>query len=163
GVEGAPTEVLAALMEAGYQLTDATRPIEIAKSIKSLDELVLINKSVELTEQAMHVMEAAITPGMTENELWSLFHQKLIATGGEYLETRLLSSGEHTNPWFQETSNKVIQAGDLIAFDTDTVGVHGYYTDFSRTFFAGDGHVQPSATQKSLYQLSHDEIRTNID
>jgi len=162
GVEGAPTEVITALSEAGYILSDATRPVEVAKSIKSVDELVLINRSVELTETAMHTMEAAIEPGITENYLWSLFHQKVIETGGEYLETRLLTSGEHTNPWFQETSERVLQPGELVAFDTDTVGVYGYYTDFSRTFFTGGGK-QPSKEQKTLYQLAYDEIHTNID
>lgn len=162
GVNGAPTEVVTALAEQGYILSDATRPVEIAKSIKSIDELVLINRSVELTEAAMHDMEAALMPGMTENKLWSLFQQKVLETGGEYLETRLLTSGENTNPWFQETSERILQPGELVAFDTDTVGVYGYYTDFSRTFFTGGG-PQPTDEQKMLYRLAHDEIHTNLD
>lgn len=162
GINGAPPEVHTALAAEGYVLSDATRPIEIAKSIKSIDELVLINRSVELTEEAMRYMEAAIEPGITENWLWSVFQQKVLATGGEYLETRLLTSGENTNPWFQETSERVMQPGELVAFDTDTVGVYGYYTDFSRTFFTGGG-PQPTAEQRSLYQLSHEEIHTNLE
>ena len=161
GIESAPTEVIGALSEHGYELSDASRPIEIAKSIKSFDELTLIAKSVELTENAMGVMERAIKPGLTENGLWSIFQQKVIETGGEYMETRLLNSGDRTNPWFQETSAKKLVAGELIAFDTDTVGVYGYYTDFSRTFFV-DGGAKPSAKQKELYALSRDEIETNI-
>src|SRR5699024_11190826 len=83
-------------------------------------------------------------------------------TGGEYLETRLLTSGENTNPWFQETSDRVLQPGELVAFDPDTVGVYGYYTDFSRTFFTGGGPA-PTAKQKELYRLAYDEISTNIE
>src|SRR5699024_6571607 len=157
----APPAVHTALAAHGYVLSAATRPIVIAKSIKSIDELVLINRSVELTEDAMHHMESVIEPGITENWLWSVFQQKVLATGGEYLETRLLTSGENTNPWFQETSERVMQPGELVAFDTDTVGVYGYYTDFSRTFFTGGG-PQPTAEQKSLYQLAYDEIHTNL-
>ncbi|WP_110674007.1 Xaa-Pro peptidase family protein [Salinicola sp. RZ23] len=162
GIESAPTEVVSAMIEHGYTLVDASRPVEIAKSIKSFDELTLIAKSVELTEQAMTVMERAIEPGLTENALWSIFQQKVIETGGEYMETRLLNSGDRTNPWFQETSDKKLAAGELIAFDTDTVGVYGYYTDFSRTFFVGSEGARPSAKQKELYSLSRDEIETNI-
>ena len=62
------------------------------------------------------------------------FHRHVIANDGDYVETRLLSSGERTNPWFQETGTRAIQAGELIAHDTDVVGPHGYYADFSRTF-----------------------------
>ncbi|MGA1440539.1 MAG: aminopeptidase P family protein, partial [Ilumatobacteraceae bacterium] len=58
-------------------------------------------------------MESQILPGRTENQVWAELHRALIAGGGEYLETRLFNSGENTNPWFQEASNKVIQAGEL--------------------------------------------------
>ncbi len=112
------------------------------------------------TEQAMAAMEAAIRPGITENELWSVFHQQVIAQGGDYIETRLLSSGEHTNPWFQETSDKVIGANELIAFDTDVVGCHGYYSDYSRTFHAGPD--EPSADQRELYRIAHEQVHHNL-
>ena len=55
---------------------------------------------------------------------------------GDYIETRLLNAGERTNPWFQESGDKVIGENELIALDTDVVGCHGYYADFSRTFHA---------------------------
>ena len=42
--------------------------------------------------------------------------------GGEWIECRLLTSGERTNPWFQECSDRVIQTGDIVAFDTDLIG-----------------------------------------
>lgn len=160
-IENGPTEVIAALIKHRYELTDAWRVIELAKAIKSLDELTLIQHSVDLTETAMAVMEKSIRPGLTENELWAIFSEKVIATGGEYMETRLLSSGAHTNPWFQETSAKKIQAGEIIAFDTDTVGVYGYYTDFSRSFFV-EGGPPPTAAQKALYSMSRDELESNI-
>ena len=43
-------------------------------------------------------------PGISENELWAELHRGNIARGGEWIETRLLSSGPRTNPWFQECS-----------------------------------------------------------
>ena len=75
----------------------------------------------------MYKLRDAIEPGLTENELWSIFHQHVIASGADYIETRLMTAGTHTNPWFQETSDHVIEPNVLIAFDTDVVGVHGYY------------------------------------
>ena len=74
---------------------------------------------------------------MTEEELWSYLHKTNIENGGEWIETRLLSSGPRTNPWFQECSNRIIQKGDLVAFDTDMVGPYGYCADISRTFVEG--------------------------
>lgn len=161
GVESAPTGALAALGEAGFRVSDAAVVMEGAKSIKSLDELALIHRSVTLTEAAMTRMEAALRPGMTENELWAIFNQHVLATGGEYAETRLLTSGARTNPWFQECSDKVIAPGELVAFDTDIVGCFGYYTDFSRTFHV-PGAGAPTTAQKALYRMAAEQLESNI-
>lgn len=160
GIESAPTELLVDTIKAGFNVIDSSRPIEVAKSIKSFDELTLIAHSVTLTEKAMSVLEGYLKPGITENEAWAVFNKEVLATGGEYAETRLFSSGSHTNPWFQECSDKVINAGELVAFDTDTVGIFGYYTDFSRTFVVPG--KEATTTQKELYKLSSEEIETNI-
>ena len=48
----------------------------------------------------------------------------------------------------------------MIALDTDVVGCHGYYSDFSRTFHAGPG--KPSDAQKDLYKVAHEQVHTNM-
>lgn len=78
-------------------------------------------------------MQHALRPGITENQLWSLLHQANIELGGEWIETRLLSSGGRTNPWFQEASDRVICPRDFVCFDTDLIGPFGYCCDVSRT------------------------------
>ncbi|MDN3718733.1 M24 family metallopeptidase [Roseibium salinum] len=103
----------------------------------------------------------AIRPGLTEAELWSVLHKSVIEQNGDYIETRLLSAGARTNPWFQETSDNVIGANELIALDTDVVGCHGYYADFSRTFHAGPD--RPSDVQRELYKTAHEQVHHNID
>ena len=95
-------------------------------------------------------MEAALKPGISENELWAELHRGNIARGGEWIETRLLSSGPRTNPWFQECSSRIIEAGDLVAFDTDLIGPYGFCADLSRTWLCGDG--PPSDEQRDLYR-----------
>ena len=75
--------------------------------------------SIDVCETAMAEMHQALVPGITENALWSILHQKNIELGGEWIETRLLSSGERTQPWFRECSMRLIAAGDLVSFDTD--------------------------------------------
>lgn len=56
-------------------------------------------------------------PGITENQLWAELHHTNIALGGGWIATRLLASGSRTNPRFQECSDRVIKAGDLVSFD----------------------------------------------
>lgn len=161
GIERSPIEAVPALMAAGFDVVDASPIIDRAKSIKQPTELELIRASVSGTEAAVAWMESQIVPGRTENQVWAELSRALIAGRGEYLETRLFNSGEHTNPWFQEASNKVIQAGELVALDTDAIGCHGYYTDLSRTFLAGDQPATPR--QRELYSMAYDQLQTNIE
>jgi Xaa-Pro aminopeptidase len=105
-------------------------------------------------------MRDAIRPGITETELWSVLHQAVIAQNGDYCETRLLNAGQRTNPWFQEAAHHVIEANALVALDTDVVGCHGYYADFSRTFHAGP--ARPSAAQRDLYQTALEQLHHNM-
>ena len=114
-----------------------------------------------VTEVAVGKLREAIRPGTTETQLWSVLHQSVIAQNGDYCETRLLSAGQRTNPWFQETAHSVIGENELIALDTDVVGCHGYYSDFSRTFHAGPG--KPSAAQRELYRTAHEQVHHNMD
>ena len=160
GLERVNAGAAIGLAAEGIRIVDAQEPVERARAIKGPQEVACQIASMRATERAMAAMEAEIRPGLTENELWSVFHQHVIAQGGDYIETRLLSSGSHTNPWFQETSDKVIGADELIAFDTDVVGCHGYYADYSRTFHAGPG--RPSDEQRELYRIAHEQVHHNM-
>ena len=71
-------------------------------------------------------MRDEMRAGISENELWATLHAGNIKRGGEWIETRILSSGPRTNPWFQECGPRIMQDGDLMAFDTDLVGNYGY-------------------------------------
>ena len=142
------------------KLVDAQEPIEIARSIKSEEEMKCARASLRATEIAVRKMRDAIRPGITENELWSVLHQSVIAQNGDYCETRLMSSGDRTNPWFQEAGTKVIGENELIALDTDVVGCHGYYSDFSRTFHAGP--ESPTEAQRTLYSVAHEQVLHNV-
>jgi len=150
-----------ALAQAGIHVIDAQEPVEMARAIKSTEEVKCIEASLRATEIAVGKLRDAIEPGLTENELWSILHQSVIAQNGDYCETRLLSSGERTNPWFQETGSKVIESNELIALDTDVVGCHGYYSDFSRTFHAGPD--KPTPKQRQLYRTAYEQVNHNIE
>ena len=125
------------LAELGIELRDGAEIAERARCIKSPDEIAGIKQAIAVCEEGLRQLREALIPGIPENELWSVLHKANIALGGEYLETRLLTSGARTNPWFQEASDKHIEAGDLVALDTDLIGPHGYFADMSRTFFCG--------------------------
>jgi len=159
-LESATAAAAFALQRRGFEVTDAQIPLERARAIKVPGELSLIRSSLRAVEEAVQRLEAAIRPGATENQVWAELHRQVIATDGDYVETRLLSSGPRTNPWFQECGERRLEEGDLVALDTDVVGRHGYYADFSRTFLCGE--ARPSGVQRELYRLAYEQVQTNI-
>ncbi len=143
----------------GIEVIYGEDAMEEARKIKSPDELLCMRRSVVACEAAMSEMETALRPGMTENDLWAVLHAENIRRGGEWIETRLLSSGPRTNPWFQESSARIIEPGDLVAFDTDLIGAYGFCCDISRTWLAGDGN--PCREQRTIYQMAVEQIEQN--
>jgi Xaa-Pro aminopeptidase len=125
GLERLNAGAALALASTGLTLVDAQQVLERARVVKSTEEIKCVRASVAMTEHAVGRLRDAIKPGITENELWATMHHAVIAGNGDYCETRLMSSGPRTNPWFQEASSRVIQANELVALDTDVVGCHG--------------------------------------
>jgi Xaa-Pro dipeptidase len=150
-----------ALEGAGLILVEGQRLMELARSVKSAEELACAHQSLAVADIGMQRMRDALRPGITENELWAELHHANIANGGEWIETRMLTAGQRTNPWFQEASEYAIQAGDLVSFDTDLIGPYGYCADVSRTFFCGPG--RPTPRQRELYAYAAEQIAHNCD
>lgn len=160
GIERVNAGASMSLAAEGFRIVDAQYPVELARAIKSDEELACIRSSIRATERAVDILRSCIEPGLTEEQLWSILHQGVIAQGGDYIETRLLNAGERTNPWFQEASDNVIGPNELIALDTDVVGCFGYYCDFSRTFHSGPD--KPTEHQKALYKTALEQVRHNM-
>ncbi len=150
---------LRALEAQGLEVNDGEEILEKTRARKDDEEIRALQCAVFACEQAMYVMQGELKPGMTENDVWAILHAENIKRGGEWIETRILSSGPRTNPWFQESGPRIIQDGDLLAFDTDLVGCFGMCSDISRTWFTGDG--EPNGEQKRLYREAYDQIIEN--
>ena len=138
-----------ALQAAGLHLEPAQLALEQARAVKGPEEIELIRRSVQVCDDAVTHLREVLRPGMTENQAWSAFLGHAIAAGAEYSECRLLSSGPRTNPWFREAGECRLEAGDLMAFDTDLIGPAGYLADLSRTYLVGS--VKPTSQQRRLY------------
>ena len=158
-IDRADLEGTDALRAQGFTLVEGQRLLELARSVKSPDELACMRRSLQVADIGMQRMREALRPGITENALWAELHHANIAHGGEWIETRLLSSGPRTNPWLQESSDRHIEAGDIVSFDTDMVGPYGYCSDVSRAFLCGD--VPATSRQKTLYALAVEQVEHN--
>ena len=152
---------LRALEKIGLEVFEGQEVTELARVIKGPDEIKAMRCAVAACEAAMFEMQDAVKAGKSENEIWSVLHAGNIKRGGEWLETRIFSSGPRTNPWFQESGPRIVSDGELLALDTDMVGTYGMCCDISRTWLCGD--VEPTVAQKRLYQMSYEHIMTNME
>ncbi|WP_411956910.1 dimethylsulfonioproprionate lyase DddP [Paracoccus homiensis] len=156
---------LRALEAAGFQVSDGEELTEKARSIKGPDEILAMRCASLACENAVAAMEAAARLGvpqgtMSEDDIWAVLHAENIRRGGEWIETRLLTSGPRTNPWFQECGPRVVQNNEIVAFDTDLVGSYGICVDISRTWWIGDN--APRADMVDAMKLAREHIDHNM-
>jgi len=148
-----------ALRSKGLTLVEGEQITETARAVKSKEELILMQASMDVCEAGIRSMHEALEPGISENALWAKLHETNIRLGGEWIETRLLSSGPRTNPWFCECSMRPLEKGDMVSFDTDLIGPYGYCSDISRAWVCGD---KPTEEQHRLYANAFEQIEHNI-
>jgi Xaa-Pro dipeptidase len=159
-IDRADLSVVRALDAIGLGVEDGKPPMEQARAVKSLEEVRAYKRSLEACDAAIAEMRAGLRPGMTEQQALALLLKAMTERGGEYPETRLMTSGPRTNPWFQETDDRVMEEGDLLAFDTDLIGPFGCYTDISRSFTIGE--TTPTDDQRRIYDLSRRQVDHNM-
>lgn len=159
--ERLPAIVFQQLRNAGIELADGEAVLEQARLIKSNEEIKCLKHSINVAETGIEKMKLAMQPGITENQLWSILHQVNIANDGDWMEGRMLASGPRTNPWLQEATHRIMQKGEMVAFDTDMVGPFGYCADISRSWVCGG--VKPTKTQQQLHDHALAEVEHNTN
>ena len=118
---------LRALEAQGFQIMEGEELTEKARAVKGPDEILAMRCASHACEVSVAAMEKAAREGvpqgnMSEDDIWAVLHAENIRRGGEWIETRLLTSGQRTNPWFQECGPRIVQNNEIVAFDTDLIG-----------------------------------------
>ena len=152
--------IVLALAKRDIEVVDGVLITEGARVIKSEDELACIRWAMRVAEFGADKLRQALRPGVSELQLWALLNYTNLANNGDWHDGRMLASGPRINPWLQEASERKLESGDLMGFDTDMVGPMGYFADLSRTFHCGP--ARPTARQKQLYQFAMQEIEHNL-
>jgi len=160
GVDKIMIHGMRALEAQGFDIIPGEELTEKARSIKGPDEILAMRCASHACEAACYAMEDAARAGvpngnMSEDDIWAVMHAENIIRGGEWIETRLLSSGPRTNPWFQECGPRIVQNNEIVAFDTDLVGAYGICVDISRTWWIGDQKPRPDMIEAMKCGIDH--------
>lgn len=149
------------LAQAGIDVGNGQELMELARVVKGPDEIIAMRCAVHACQASMVEMQCMLQPGITERDVWSVLHAGNVRRAGEWIETQILASGPRTNPWMQEASSRIIEDGDLLAYDTDLVGAYGMMVDISRTWNVGA--KKPTAAQNETHGLALEQIERNTE
>ena len=156
---------LRTLEAAGFEVMEGEEVTERARAVKGPEDIAAMRCAHFACEAAIAEMEAfaraEVPKGhVSEDAIWAELHRGNIRRGGEWIETRLLTSGPRTNPWFQECGPRIVQNNEIVAFDTDLIGAYGICIDISRTWWIGDRPPRPDMIAAFAHAREH--IDTNM-
>ena len=141
-----------ALKDRDVTIVDSAPATQEAREVKTPEEIRLLEINGAMVVGMLEAFENALVPGVRERELLAVLSDTMLRSGGEYLATSTVCSGPNTNPWRSEATNRVVQTGDVVFVDTDTVGIEGYFFCVSRSFLAGDATA--TAAQRDTFKAS---------
>ena len=116
-----------------HQFLRAAKILKQLRAIKTKEEVVVIQKAIDITEVAFRRLLKFIKPGVFEHEIEAeIYHSFLSqrATGVAYHS--ILASGDNARTLHYTSNNNVCKDGDLILMDFGAA-YGGYNADLTRT------------------------------
>jgi Xaa-Pro dipeptidase len=156
GVDRLGTPGFLALQAEGLTMVDSAPATQEAREVKTSQEVTLFRQNGAIVSETLAEFEAAIAPGVTERDLFTVLASGMIGHGAEYMATNTVCSGPNTNPWRAESTDRALEPGDLVYVDTDTVGIEGIFFCVSRTFVTPG--AEPNAEERATYQAAHEWV-----
>jgi Xaa-Pro aminopeptidase len=155
------TTVEKKLSKPKYDSKTLGRIMDDLRGIKTPEELVLLQKAIDISCIAHTETMKAARPGMSERELQGVqeFIHRIYGSEAEGYPP-IVGSGNNTcTLHYEENSRPAIDSGDLVLMD---VGAEygGYSADVTRTFPV-DGTFTPE--QKKIYDLVYEAQQASID
>lgn len=130
-----------------FELLGVSEIIGNLRKIKYNEEIELISKAAQITDDAFSHILNIIKPGMTEREValeLEYFMKKNGASGPSF--NIIVASGKRSSLPHGVASDKVIEIGDLVTIDMGCI-YKGYCSDMTRTLVIG----KANSKQKEIY------------
>ncbi len=150
GVDGTTLSYLyaEAFKKRGIKVVHGKPTMDLARMIKTRDEIELMRITCANSEKAFAAIVDAIRPGIRECDLVGIGIKALYEEGDDHTEDLVCCSGYNTNPYGWSFTDKPIRPGDLIYIDVDGASYQGYKSCVYRTFCCG----KATKEQKDLYE-----------
>ena len=112
------------------------------RAVKEPAELDVIQRAIDLADQAMEAVGARLRPGMTEREVAWLLEQTMRESGADALSfDTIVGSGPNGAKAHHKPSDRRLESGDGVVIDMGAL-YDGYCSDITRTFVLGKASRQ---------------------
>ncbi len=131
-------------------VTDISGFVTMLRVVKSPAEVDAITKAIQVTEEALAVLEQSLYPGMRECEVFAIQEAEMIKRGSLFQSfSTITAGGKNTLCLHYPTPTERIEDGDMIQIDTGA-RAGGYCSDISRAY-AVNG--KRNERQQALFEL----------
>ncbi len=128
-----------ALADTSIELVPFDTQFDMARAVKSEEELAEIRDAMDIILDGFWALVAAYEPGKTEAEIMAPAVERFFARGaGPRMMNILLSgNGGEAEAAFKIPGNRVVAADDLLLYSLEITGAGGYWVEFSRPLIRG--------------------------
>lgn len=137
------------LSEANIDITLITDELGKIRSIKSNEEIDLISKACQITDDVFNKVISEIKEGITELDISALLQYWSLKNGASSMAfDTIVTSGERGVMPHGRPTNRKVKRNEAITIDFGVV-YEGYQSDMTRTVFIGE----PSEKIREIYEL----------
>ncbi len=158
GIDLLELPMLRALEKEGIEVVDGQQAMLDARETKTPEEIQCLKVAAAMVDATYYDICKAIRPGVRENELVAIAHDRLFRLGSERVECVNSVAGPRGKPHSHTFSDRIIQPGDMVYLDI-MHSFNGYRTCYYRTFVCGE----PNRHQAEAYELASQWISASID
>jgi Xaa-Pro dipeptidase len=158
GIDLLELPMLRALEKEDIEVVDGQQAMLDARETKTPEEIQCLKVAASMVDATYYDICKAIRPGVRENELVAIAHDRLFRLGSERVECINSVAGPRGTPHCHTFSDRIIQPGDMVYLDI-MHSFNGYRTCYYRTFVCGE----PNKHQIEAYDLASKWISASID
>jgi Xaa-Pro dipeptidase len=127
------------LMNGSFELVAFDYQFDIARAVKSEEELIEIRDAMDIVVDGFWALVAAYKPGKTEAEIMAPAVERFFARGAGPRMMNILLSGSNgeAEASFKVPGHRVVAVDDLLLYSLELTGAGGYWVEFSRPLIRG--------------------------
>ncbi len=161
-----------ALAQSSCELVPFDVPFDLARAVKSAEELESVRDSMDIILEGFWLLIEAYRPGKTEAEIMAPAVERFFARGAglRMMNIVLSGTGGEAEAHFKVPAHRVVNPDDLLLYSLEITGADGYWVEFSRPLIRGKvsrrtaamGECYPEALEAARLKMREGELASNV-